>query len=78
MVINVSDHKRAADNSNDSYLLLSTYCVPGSSPTFIQQIRTMGLVGAGYSAGSWGPSVSRAVTSTWSRPPSGGQMTKMS
>ena len=28
--------------------------MPGSSPALIQQIRTVDLVGAGYSAGSWG------------------------
>lgn len=34
--------------------LVSAYCVPSFSPALIQQIRTVDLVGAGYSAGSWG------------------------
>ena len=33
---------------------MSAHCAPGSSPALIQQIRTVDLVGAGYSAGSWG------------------------
>lgn len=50
----ISDYKHAADNSDDDSPLVSAYCVPSSSPALNQRISTVDLVGAGYSAGSWG------------------------